>query len=486
MRLILTLLLLIQLPLCAADYPIKEIRAVWISTIFGMDWPTKPANTESARRAQKQELCDQLDILKAANFNVVFLQVRLRGDLIYPSAIEPVSRFISGKTGSNPGYDPLAFAIEECRKRGLECHAWFVTYPLGTEDYVKRSGNSTPVKRRPDLCKLHNGEWYMDPGLPGTSDYILSLVKELVNNYDIDGIHFDYIRYPDHPTGFPDEKVYARYGKNKSLQEWRQDNITRMVERIYEWVKATKPWVQVSSAPLGKYAPLKIAPNAGQTGLSVYQDAQKWLKNDIQDFIVPMLYYRNLLFYPFVNNWMLNKSNRYIVAGLGLYRTMPDENWPVEEITRQIDYVRTHNLDGVSFFRASQIFRNHKGICDSLKNNYFRYPALLPPLTWANGKRPSPPTDLKIVRRGDSIHISWICQDDDDRLTYTIYGAASGIVDSTDPADILATGIRSREVYFPAADEDQGYAFRVTASNRYHIESLPSGEVYYYSSRYQK
>jgi uncharacterized lipoprotein YddW (UPF0748 family) len=453
-----------------------------------MDWPTKTASTESARRAQKKELCEQLDILKSANFNTVFLQVRLRGDLIYPSLIEPMSRFVSGRTGVNPGYDPLAFAIDECHKRGLECHAWFVTYPLGTADYVRRSGGSTAVTRRPDLCKLYKGEWYMDPGLPGTSDYILSLVKELVENYDIDGIHFDYIRYPDHPTEFPDAKTYARYGNNKNLREWRQENITRMVERIYYWIKSVKPWVQVSCAPLGKYAPLKIVPSAGQTGLSVYQNAQLWLKKEIHDFIVPMLYYRDLFFYPFVNNWMLNKHDRYVVAGLGLYRTMPEENWPVVEVLRQIDYIRRLRADGVSFFRGAQIFRNHKGICDSLQNNYFKYPALLPPLTWVNDTPPPRPIDLKVIRKEDTIYVSWEMPEDADAdITFNFYGAASDFVDTNNPACLLATGLKLHEVHFPGgSNEEYGYTFCVTASNRYHIESEPSEEVYYYSSPYLK
>ena len=142
----------------AVESPKHEIRAVWLTTIYGLDWPKKPATTEAGRKAQQQELCSMLDKLADANFNTVFLQVRLRGDVIYRSAIEPASKTFSGKYGTMPGYDPLAFAIEECHKRGMECHAWFVTFPVGTDKAVKEQGKLSVVKRKPKLCKRHNGE----------------------------------------------------------------------------------------------------------------------------------------------------------------------------------------------------------------------------------------------------------------------------------------------------------------------------------------
>ena len=129
----------------AIEPPKHEIRAIWLTTIYGLDWPHKPATSEAALKAQKQELCDILDRLAAANFNMVFLQVRMRGDVIYRSSIEPASRTFSGKYGVMPGYDPLAFAVEECHKRGMECHAWFVTFPVGTDKTVKEQGKLSVV-----------------------------------------------------------------------------------------------------------------------------------------------------------------------------------------------------------------------------------------------------------------------------------------------------------------------------------------------------
>ena len=257
------LLLLLTLVSNAVEPPKREIRGVLLTTVYGLDWPRKPATMETGRKAQQRDVCDILDRLQDANFNTVFLQVRMRGDVIWRSAIEPASKIFSGKYGMMPGYDPLAFVVDECHKRGMECHAWFVTFPLGTDKSVIEQGKLSVVRRQPKLCKRHNGEWYLDPGVPGTSDYVLSLVKELVNGYDIDGIHFDYIRYPEQTKSFPDKNLYNKYGKKRPLAEWRRENINKMVYRIYDWVKSVKPWIQVSSSPLGKYNRIERVPNAG-------------------------------------------------------------------------------------------------------------------------------------------------------------------------------------------------------------------------------
>lgn len=167
--LILSLALPVFCLLQAVEPPKKEIRAVWLTTVYGLDWPHKPATTEAERKAQQQALLDILDRLQEANFNMVFIQARLRGDVIYRSAIEPATKTFSGKYGVLPGYDPLAFVVDECHKRGMECHAWFVTFPLGTEKSVKEQGKLSVVKKKPKLCKRHNGEWYLDPGVPETA-----------------------------------------------------------------------------------------------------------------------------------------------------------------------------------------------------------------------------------------------------------------------------------------------------------------------------
>lgn len=488
---LLYLLLLFLFPtLQAVEPPKQEIRAVWLTTIYGLDWPSKPARTAAEAKIQQEELLRILDRLEAANFNMVFLQTRVRGDVIYPSKIEPASKVFSGKYGVKPAYDPLAFAVEECHKRGMECHAWFVTFPVGSERVVREQGKLSVVKRKPAICKRHKGEWYLDPGVPETTDYILSLVKEIVNGYDIDGIHFDYIRYPEEAKSFPDKTVYAKYGKSKRIDEWRRENINSIVYRVYDWVKSAKPWVQVSSAPLGKYGRIERVPNAGWTAYeSVFQDPKKWMIQGKQDMIVPMMYYTHDNFFPFVDNWAENCNDRLVVPGLGAYRMLKNEgDWAITDITDQIDYSRYYGGAGAAFFRCANVMENVKGLYEELKEHYYKYPAQLPPLRWLNSRQPLAPEEIKAERVGGELRLSWEKPAaEQEELTYTVYYSQSDSINTESPKNILATGIHGYELYLPVTPSTEGvFTFTVTASTRYRIESEPSRDTFYYLSEYPK
>ena len=472
----------------AVDPPKTEIRAVWLTTVYGLDWPHRPATTVEAVQAQKDALIDILDRLWEANFNTVFIQTRLRGDVIYPSAIEPMSSVFFGRKKAS--YDPLAFVVEECHKRGMECHAWFVTFPVGTDKSVRELGRRSVVKKQPKLCKRHNGQWYLDPGVPGTTDYLLSLVKEIVNGYDIDGIHFDYIRYPEKATKFPDQRQYNRSGKKRSLADWRRENINRMVYRLYDWVKSAKPWVQVSSSPLGKYNRIEQVPNAGWTAYeSVYQDPKRWMQEGKQDMVVPMMYYLHKNFFPFVDNWVENSNGRLVVPGLGAYRIDQSEgDWEVTDITDQIDYSRYFGGAGAAFFRCGNVLFNPKGLYKELKEHYYKYPAQLPPLTWLNDSVPAAPEEIRVERVDDELRLSWDKPASEQQaLTYTVYYSLKDSIRTDQAKCILATQVRENELYLPVKPgAEQGYTFSVTASTRYHIESKPSPETFYYHSKYVK
>lgn len=470
--------------------PKYEIRAVWLTTVYGLDWPGVQAVNEPSRLRQQKQLCIILDSLQQANFNMVFIQARLRGDVIYKSAFEPHSRIFSGKYGVSPGYDPLAFVIDECHKRGMECHAWFVTFPVGTDKSIKEQGKLSVVKRRPELCKQFNGEWYLDPGLPGTSDYILSMVKEIVLNYDVDGIHFDYIRYPEQADKFPDKTVFTKYGKGKDKASWRRENINRMVTRIYDWVKQAKPWVQVSSSPLGKYNRIERVPNAGWTAYeSVFQDPKQWMQQGKQDMVVPMMYYLHDNFFPFVDNWVDNCNGRIVVPGLGAYRMDKSEaDWMVNDITDQIDYSRYFGGSGCAFFRCNNVLNDTKGLYSELKNNYYKYPAMLPPLTWLNDSVPDAPLEVRVERMGNELKLSWDnVTTSSQPLTYTVYYSAKDSIDCSQSKNILSTGIYGTELYLPVdTASEKGYFFQVTSSTRYRIESKSSLTTFYYLSEFQK
>ena len=179
----------VLLPL-AAQPPKHEVRAAWITAVYGLDWPQTRTTSPEGIRKQQAELIEILDRLKAANFNTVLFQTRTRGDVLYKSAIEPYNSILTGKVGGDPGYDPLAFAIAECHKRGMECHAWMVTIPLGNRKHVAALGKESVTKKKRAICVPYKREYFLNPGHPQTKEYLMSLVREVVERYDVDGIHY--------------------------------------------------------------------------------------------------------------------------------------------------------------------------------------------------------------------------------------------------------------------------------------------------------
>ena len=351
---IFSLLLLPFLAAFAQTAPKHEIRATWLTTLGGMDWPSAKATSASGIQKQKEELCRILDELQQAHFNTVLFQTRLRGDVVYPSAFEPFAESLTGTEGRNPGYDPLRFAIEECHKRGMELHAWIVAIPIGNARQVRTLGRNALNRKHPSLCKQFKGSWYLDPGNPAVDDYLASIVREIVSGYDVDGIHLDYIRYPEQGERFPDQATYRKYGKRQDLKQWRRNNITRIVRRIYTETKRLKPWVKVSSSPIGKYRDTGRYSSQGWNAYEeVYQDAQQWLHEGIHDALFPMMYFQGNHFYPFALDWEENKNGRWIIPGLGIYFLHPSElNWKLDEVVRQIYFIRTIGLDGQAYFRT--------------------------------------------------------------------------------------------------------------------------------------
>ena len=217
-------------------HPLRETRAVWLTTIGGLDWPRTKATDAASRERQKAELLSILDNYKRANINTVIFQTRVRAAVLYPSQIEPWELCLTGTAGRSPGYDPLAFCIEECHKRGMELHAWIVCIPIGTAQRQKGYGAESLVRRHKELVKTaKGGEMFMIPGKPQTADYIASICKEIVEKYDVDGISLDYIRYPESTYRFSDDELYPR-ASSLSKAEWRRDNITRIVKRVHDVV----------------------------------------------------------------------------------------------------------------------------------------------------------------------------------------------------------------------------------------------------------
>ena len=472
---------LILFNLSAQPAPKYEVRAAWITAVYGLDWPRTKATTPASIQKQKEELVEILDKLKEANFNTVLFQARTRGDVLYKSDIEPYNSTLTGKSGKDPGYDPLAFAIEECHKRGMECHAWMVTIPLGGRKHVASLGKQSVTHRQPKICVPYKREYFLNPGNPKTKEYLMSLVKEVVERYDVDGVHFDYLRYPERAFRFPDSYDYRKYGNGRSLDQWRRDNITEILRYIYKSVKQLKPWVKVSTCPVGKYRDTSRYSSKGWNAFHVvHQDVQGWLGEGIQDQIYPMMYFRGNAFYPFALDWQEQSNGRHVVPGLGVYFLHPSEgDWSLDEIQRQINFIRNHHLAGEAHYRVKFVTDNTQNLYDILQNDFYAYPALQPPMTWADSIAPSAPSELKAAQISEGYtRLRWKASTENDKQnapTYVVYASDELPVDTQNPANIVATGIRETEyIYAPILPWTTRRHFVVTAIDRYGNESEPS------------
>ena len=454
--------------------PKYEYRAVWVTVIENLDWPRTPARDSEGFERQKAELVAMLDSLKAMHVNTVLLQTRVRGDVIYPSAIEPFSYLFTGKTDKSPDYDPLAFAIEECHKRGIQLHAWIVTLPLGKDNHVYRQGRHSLQKRKRELCTHYKDQWYMEPGNPATADYIVELVKEVVSNYDIDGLHLDYVRYPDRTVGYPDAALYRKYGKGLSLADWRRNNITAIVHAVYRCVKDMKPWVRVSCAPLGKSEDLTRYSSLGWNAYgAVFQDAQGWMRDGIMDILFPMLYFKGNNFYPFVLDWQENSNGRHVVPGVGAYRLLPEYGgWSATELERQMHTSRSAGTAGTAMFRAVHTLGCGR---DAFSRVYTKR-ALVPPMEWGKGVAPAAPEIVLDLRSDNAMSVTWKPVkgvDGEPAIRYNVYGSLGDSVDTGNIDNLLATSLADTAFTWHCRTF-RALTLAVTAVDAYGRESAPA------------
>lgn len=427
--------------------PKYEVRAVWLTTLNGLDWP----RTQGAE-AQKRELVNILDKLQAAGINTVLFQTRVRATTIYPSKMEPWEPTLVGPSGKAPGYDPLRFCIDECHKRSMECHAWVCTIPIGK--WTKK-GCVEMRKKYPKLIKRIGEEAYMDPENPETATYLARICREIVSQYDVDGIHLDYIRYP--------ETWKLKVSKAKG-----RDHITHIVEAIHHAVKSEKPWVKMSCSPVGKYDNLTRYKSGGWNArTAVCQDAQLWMRRGLMDQLYPMMYFQGNNFYPFAIDWKEQSYGRTVVPGLGIYFLDPKEGkWTLDVVTREMSVSRQMGL-GHCYFRSKFFTDNIKGIYD-FAIDFDRTPALVPPMTWAGKQTPSAPTSLTI--EGNTL--SWSGAVDNSggpHLLYNIYASRHFPVDVNKAENLISSRLTETSQQVPS----QGYNYAVTAVDRYGQESAP-------------
>ena len=461
--------------------PKYEVRAVWLTTIGGIDWPHSYAQSERSAEKQKEELRAILDRLQKANINTVLLQTRIRATTIYPSQYEPWDGCLSGFPGKSPGYDALRFAIDECHKRGMEVHAWVVTIPVGKWNSY---GCRQLRKRFPRLIKRIDQDGYMDPEATQTGCYLAEMCREIVQRYDVDGIHLDYIRYP--------ETWKFRIGKDQA-----RGNITRIVEKIHQAVKKEKPWVKMSCSPIGKFDDLSRYWSHGWNAYTkVAQDAQAWLKDGLMDELFPMMYFRGDQFFPFAIDWKEHSYGKIIAPGLGIYFLDPKEGkWNISDITSELYHLRNIG-EGHAFFRNKFLLDNHQGVYDFVTAHFNRYPALVPPMTWESNKRPLQPVTLCIEENEGTTTLRW-----DNSLQYedgtaiktptiynNVYASKEYPVDVHDARNLILTRTTTRQLTTRTGNTPTYYAVTTTDGfgNESRAKQLNQTAVLRTTTRYGK
>lgn len=444
------------------SHPKHEVRAVWLTTIGGIDWPHSYAQSNRSIAKQKAELTAILDRLQATGINTVLLQTRIRGTVIYPSAIEPWDGCLSGKPGTSPGYDALQFAIDECHKRGMELHAWVVTMPVGKWNGL---GCRTLRGKMPNDILHIKTDGYMNPASVQTANYLARLCTEIASQYDVDGIHLDYIRYPE------------ELPKLKTLpKDVGRENITRIVRQISQAVKSIKPWVKMSCSPIGKYDDTSRYWSHGWNAYNtVCQDAVGWLRDGLMDELFPMMYFRDNNFFPFALDWKEQSHGRIIVPGLGIYFMSPREkDWPLSDITRELDFLRQNGL-GHAYFRSKFFTDDTKGIYRFAKNDYCLYPSLVPPMSWLKRESPNRPCQMSRVHATDGSDIlSWQhANADTTQMLFNVYSSTEWPVDVNDARNLMAVRLQNRSLRIPRL---QNRFYAITAIDRYGYESKPLQE----------
>lgn len=466
----------------------REMRAAWISTAWNLDWP----QTKNNQAAQKAEFITLLDNLKAMGMNAVIVQVRPMGDALYPTNYAPWSQFLTGTQGKDPGYDPLQFMIAEAHKRNLEFHAWFNPFRISqSSTNVTELADPNPVKEHPEWKVDYNGGMYYDPGIPAVRTLIKNTILEVVRKYDIDAVHLDDYFYPDikNEADFHDEETFAKYGKNfTNIGDWRRNNINVFMKDLSKSIKATKSYVKFGVSPNGIWKNIPYGDGKFTTGMEsyyrVYADSRKWVKQNTVDYITPQVYWKigyKAAPYEVMLQWwkkQVQGTNVQLYMGhadykLGINTGAEDWTSASHEIPNQIALTRSNALSGSMHFRAKVLQDNVLGIQDRLKNDVYKYPALIPAMPHKDNKPPAKPS-VSLERKDKGVLLSW--NKVSSASYYAIYRFKKGETqDIEDVTKLLGTVHKSQGTSYldTNANNNEQYVYVVTALDRLHNESQP-------------
>lgn len=484
-----------------AQSPKRELRSSWLATVWAIDWP-KSTNQATA----KQQLIDFLDNFAAHNFNGVCFQVRGLADAMYKSSYEPWNSVLTGTRGKDPGWDPLAFAVEECHKRGLECYAWVNPY--------RESSNGKPYstpqdqKWEADGWLLSNGSYIVfNPGMPETRAHILKVIKEIYTNYAIDGMLFDDYFYPSggtaEGTGAPDYDLYKASGTTLSMADWRRKNINDFMKEIYDNIQIDRPDMRFGLSPAGVAG--KSSSQYGVAGVPVpsgdwqydqiYSDPLAWLSDGSIDFISPQLYWvtthSTAPFEPLTKWWsdVSAKFGRHFYASHSVSLLADNNttaNWA--DLAKQVALHRKHNTHadpGSIYYSAKNIdgagaSGGAAGLGNYLYEHTYQAPSLVPRITWK--ERPVYAAPAGFSRSGSTL--SWTATKGERAnsvIRYSVYAVPTSVSldnamdptgDGIDVAYLL--GVSYGTSYTLPADRTSGYYYAVCVYDGYGYESEPA------------
>lgn len=479
MRSFLALLFSFTFLLSYPEPPKREFRGAWLHTVFQDQYHRQTTEQNKAYLRQ------QFDRLHAAGVNTVIFQVRPQADAFYPSKLEPWSRFLSDNGAApEPFWDPLKFAIDEAHARGMELHAWLNPYRVTSSKNQTLPSNHI-YHNHPEWFVRYDGKLYFDPALPESREFITNVVMDIVNRYDVDGIHFDdyFYPYPVKGVEFPDAKSYAKYGQGLDKGDWRRKNVDLLIEGLHQQISAAKPWVIFGISPFGIWRNKASDPRGSDTnGLqnydALYADVLLWAQNGWIDYLLPQLYWalehKSASYLTLVDWWNRNASGRnlYIGQDIGVTMKTPDiaPSEEASQLRHKINLTRNaENIQGNCWWPGYSISSNIGGVADSLAYDHQGTQALPPTYPWISDKKPAPLSNISLDRNKITWEVPNVTNSPEDVVKFAIYRfAPDEDIDIENPYALEAV-IYNNE--YPA--EEQG-KYVVTAITRVNQESAPS------------
>lgn len=477
--------------------PKREFRAVWIATVDNIDWPS---NKNMEPEGQRDEFSNLLDFHKKNGMNAVFVQVRAAGDAFYAKSSEPWSEWLTGRQGRQPYplWDPMDFMIKEAHTRGLEFHAW-----LNLNRLVHKSSKSVSSEnislRHPEWILSYDGYKLFNFGIPEVRQFITEIAVNVAKNYDVDGIHFDDYFYPYAVAGevIQDEATFRKYGGNfTSKADWRRNNIDLLVKQIHDALEDLNPRLKFGISPFGVWRNKDRDMEGSKTrgALASYDDlfadSRKWIREGWIDYIAPQLYFSSgfakVPYKNMVDWWTENCYGRHFYVGIGAYRVgykEKDTNWSnPSELPNQIRYLRENESDGAIFFSSRSLKNNSLGFVDSLRTNFYKYPALVPTMPWKDKIPPLSPKTLKATLLTKGLELFWEkpdpASDGETASYYVIYRFGPEETPTAhDPRRILAICHQGERYVDVTIEEGKRYVYYITAVDRLHNEGRPIGPL---------